>query len=171
MYLYLLAMNNWKLFFLFLKINCWEKMECGTNLFQQRIKVTTLFLWLLQSALANICFWKAYLISDSQLSFTTLATKTSSPLKSQRLKSQRTLNYSWHHLRHPVPLIPVGEQTQQLVLKQLMNCRNASGCSLCCAAVWREDLNLYQIKVCLCTNILILLWECHFWGSCMVRKR
>uniref|UniRef100_A0ABI7XTN8 guanylate cyclase n=1 Tax=Felis catus TaxID=9685 RepID=A0ABI7XTN8_FELCA len=109
----------------------------------------------------NICFWQAYLISDSQLSFTKLASKSSSPLKSKRLKSQSTLNYTWHHLKHPVPIITIGEQTLQLALKQLMNCRNAFGCSLCCAAVWRKDLNVYQTKFCLCTNILILLWECH----------
>lgn len=113
------------------------------------------------SALANICFWQAYLISDSQLSFTKLASKSSSPLKSKSLKSQSTLNYTWHHLKHPVPIITIGEQTLQLALKQLMNCRNAFGCSLCCAAVWRKDLNVHQIKFCLCTNILIVLWECH----------
>ena len=70
------------------------------------------------------------------------------------MEEPKELNYTWHHLKQPVPLITIGEQTWQLALKQLMNCRNASDSSLWCTAVWRKDLNVYQIKFCLCTNIL-----------------
>lgn len=91
------------------------------------------------SALGNSCFWHIGLLSGSQLSYTILALKSHSLLKSKTLKSQITLNYTWHRLKQPGLLIPAGEQTQQLALQQLMNHRNASGCFLQRVAAGMED--------------------------------